>query len=135
MQFVDELLGEYMGRLPSDATLVVVSDHGFDFWGCEHDNSPAGVLIVRGPAIQSGVFDNASLYDVAPTLLHVLGLPVADDMEGAPLPIARSGGELDREPTRVASHGRPSRPLAAERPNAESLEKHEEYLRALGYVN
>jgi hypothetical protein len=135
MRLLDEQLGDYLRRLPEDATFMVVSDHGFDFRGYEHDNSPPGVLIVRGPAIRPGLIEDASLYDVAPTVLHILGLPVADDMQRAPLRIAAPGSILDREPTRVATHGTATTPLTGTAPSEDSLREQEEYLKALGYVN
>ena len=135
MDFVDTLLGEYMRVLPQDATLVVVSDHGFDFRGYEHDNSPAGVLIVRGPEIRPGVFSGASLYDVAPTLLQLLEIPAAQDMDGAPLSIGRKGVAFNRELARVSTYGPAAEPLETGQTGEEELREHEEYLRALGYVN
>jgi hypothetical protein len=135
LRFLDTVLGEVMRRIPADATLLVVSDHGFDFRGYEHDNAPPGVFIARSPAIDPGLLEGASVYDVAPTILHVLGLPVADDMVGAPLAIARTGSPLDRAPTRVGSHGPAATPLAPGRTAADAAREHEEYLKALGYVN
>jgi predicted AlkP superfamily phosphohydrolase/phosphomutase len=135
MRFIDTLLGEYMRVLPRDATLVVVSDHGFDFRGYEHDNSPAGVMIVRGSEIRPGVFTGASLYDVAPTLLQLLGIPAAHDMDGAPLSIGREGAAFNRELARVSTYGSAAEPLEMGQTNEEKLKEHEEYLRALGYVN
>ena len=66
MRFLDRQLGELMRRLPEDSTLVVVSDHGFDFRGYEHDNAPAGVIIIRGPDVRPGIITGASLIDVTP---------------------------------------------------------------------
>jgi predicted AlkP superfamily phosphohydrolase/phosphomutase len=44
---------------------------------------PEGILIAAGPGIRSGVvFPEASIMDVAPTLLHSLGLQVPEDFEG-----------------------------------------------------
>jgi hypothetical protein len=134
MRFLDDQLGEYMRRLPEDSTLVVVSDHGFDFRGYEHDNAPPGVLIVRGPDVQPGIVSGARLVDVAPTLLHLLGLPVADDMQGRALSIGRPGSLLAREPIFVASHGPAGQPIDIEQMATEDASEHESYLRALGYV-
>lgn len=47
---------------------------------------PHGILIMAGPAVRSkGTIQGASLVDMAPTLLHLLGLPVPDDMDGTVL--------------------------------------------------
>jgi hypothetical protein len=48
-----------------------------------HDGAPDGVLLVVGEGIRPGATPaRASVLDVAPTLLYLLGLPVARDMEG-----------------------------------------------------
>ena len=42
-----------------------------------------GVLIGYGPNIEQGVeIRDAKIHDIAPTVLHMLGLPVPDDMDG-----------------------------------------------------
>ncbi len=135
MRFLDRMIGDVRARLPADAWLAIVSDHGFDFRGYEHDNSPPGVIILRGPGIAPGPLVGASVFDVAPTLLHWLGLPIADDMPGGVLAVAEPGGPLDRVPLRVATHGPATPPLGSGKSGAEALRRHEEYLRSLGYVN
>jgi predicted AlkP superfamily phosphohydrolase/phosphomutase len=48
-----------------------------------HAGAPDGVLLVAGGGIRPGSSAvHASVLDVAPTLLYLLGLPVARDMEG-----------------------------------------------------
>lgn len=132
---LDQILGDVLARASEQATIAIVSDHGFGFLGYEHDNGPPGVVMVRGPGVRPGLVEGADVYDVTPTLLHVLRLPVADDMKGGVLPIARAGGPLDRQPARVASHGASaSRSAHATGSDPEALERQKEYLRALGYV-
>ncbi|MBV7329268.1 alkaline phosphatase family protein [Chloroflexi bacterium TSY] len=41
-----------------------------------------GIFLAYGPFIQSGEYEPASIIDVTPTLLHLLGLPIPDDMDG-----------------------------------------------------
>ncbi len=135
MSFLDEIVGDVLSRLPPEATLVLVSDHGFDFRGYEHDNGPPGVVVVRGPGLRSGPIEHASIYDVTPTLLHLLDLPVGKDMVGRPLELALPGGPRDRPVAWVASHGPALPSLAAGTPDPEDVRAHQEYLRALGYVN
>lgn len=135
-QFLDEILGDVLSRVHPEASIVIVSDHGFGFRGYEHDNGPPGVLIVRGPGVRPGPFTGATVADVTPTMLDILGLAVADDMQGRSLPIAESGGALGRAEGRVASYGpSASRDAQAQESDAEALRRHREYLRALGYVN
>jgi predicted AlkP superfamily phosphohydrolase/phosphomutase len=48
-----------------------------------HAGAPDGVLLLAGEGIRPGAgAAHASVLDVAPTLLYLLGLPVARDMEG-----------------------------------------------------
>ena len=45
-----------------------------------------GIFMAYGPAIKAGVeLQDARIYDVAPTVLHMLGMPVPDDMDGGVL--------------------------------------------------
>ena len=86
------------GLGPGDL-LVVVSAHGLQptpLWqrllgvlsgttvsDASHAGAPDGVFLAAGAGIRPGSTPaHASLLDVAPTLLYLMGLPVARDMEG-----------------------------------------------------
>jgi hypothetical protein len=83
---------------PQDV-LVVISGHGLaptPLWrrlfgaltgtevgAASHEDAPPGVLVAVGGPLRPGAeLAGASLLDVAPTLLYLMGLPVARDMEG-----------------------------------------------------
>jgi len=52
-------------------------------FGPTGDHRMEGVLIASGPAFQPGATpENATLLDIAPTVLHILGVPVPADMDG-----------------------------------------------------
>jgi predicted AlkP superfamily phosphohydrolase/phosphomutase len=52
-------------------------------FGPTGDHRMEGVLIASGPAFQPGASpENATLLDIAPTVLHILGVPVPADMDG-----------------------------------------------------
>ena len=55
-----------------------------------------GCFLVHGPDIKQGVkITNAKIYDIAPTILHVFGLPIPRDMDGRVLKeIFEEGSEL-----------------------------------------
>ena len=98
-----------------------------------------GVLIAAGPGIRAGArIDEVSIVDVAPLLLHQLGLAVPDDMAGS-LPVEMFEPEaLEQRPPRRAPA---SAPIAEPDPiEADiALEPEEqaavfERLKALGYV-
>jgi len=93
-RYQDGIVGEIVARLPR-ATTIVLSDHGFSSGeGRPDDVKPfiegkpglwhdiTGIFIARGPGIGSGQAPPVTLYDIAPTLLYLLGLPVAEDMSG-----------------------------------------------------
>jgi len=45
-------------------------------------SSQRGIFIVSGPGIKEGFQIESNIVDVAPTILHVLGVPVPSDMDG-----------------------------------------------------
>jgi predicted AlkP superfamily phosphohydrolase/phosphomutase len=52
-------------------------------FGPTGDHRMEGILIASGPAFQPGASpENATLLDIAPTVLHILGVPVPADMDG-----------------------------------------------------
>ena len=49
----------------------------------QHFAQPNGILIASGPDIKPGdKTEAARLIDIAPTVLHMMGLPVPQDMDG-----------------------------------------------------
>jgi hypothetical protein len=97
-RFHDMLLGRLLEIAGPDATVIVVSGHGF------HSDAPRpppgrsdperavlrhrrfGVFCMKGPGVRRDErIYGASLLDVAPTVLSLLGLPKGDDMPGRPL--------------------------------------------------
>jgi len=49
--------------------------------GCQHDFN--GIFLAYGPEIIKGIeVKNVGIYDIAPTILNIFGLPVLDDMDG-----------------------------------------------------
>jgi predicted AlkP superfamily phosphohydrolase/phosphomutase len=52
-------------------------------FGPTGDHRMEGVLIASGPAIRAGASpEGANLLDIAPTILHLLGIPAPSDMDG-----------------------------------------------------
>jgi hypothetical protein len=133
--------------------LVVVSDHG---WareadgGYNHNEGPPGILILYGAGVcrpaasgepQPGgdrrgdgpacaPLRDPSIYDIAPTILERLHLPLSDELRGRPLVEAF---EDSRETFRVGRYGGPLHTVRAV-PSAIDPQL-EESLRALGYAD
>ena len=134
-RYEDELVGRLLREAGPEANVLVISDHGFERWGEGYDHkqsAPDGIFIARGPAFRQGLtLPEASVRDITPTVLHVLGLEVGRDMDGKVLEVAltttRAVRWVDTWETgaRAASGGQRS-PLD---------EKIREELRALGYIN
>jgi len=136
-RYVDSLLGELISDLPADTTLIVASDHGAEpslkSRPGKHGPNATGVLFILGPAAVAGKqLDSSNGYDVMPTILWLLGVPLASDLEGRVLSEAFDDDFIARTPVlRVETYGRrpTGEPLAS--PADETML---ESLRALGYI-
>ncbi len=96
--FLDLMLGRLVELAGEGTTVMVVSDHGFRSGADRPAGVPAagtieaagaewhreyGVLVMSGPGIRhDGRVYGATLLDVAPTVLHLFGQPVARDLPG-----------------------------------------------------
>ncbi len=121
---LDKVLGLILQHVDEKTTLLIISDHGIkplremeshlahrDHAGttpiiAKHDfedgDDVPGVFIAMGPGIKKGVRVMGlpmSVYDIAPTILHVYGLPTTDQMRGRALTeifeSTSPGGELN----------------------------------------
>ena len=93
-----------------------------------------GLLIMNGPGVRTGAqVEGAAIQDVAPTVLHTMGLPVPGDMDGRVLAAAFADGYLDAFPVQsMEAQDREVAPTAAygEEGEREILER----LKGLGYL-
>ncbi len=93
-RFHDLMLGRLVQLAGPDAHIMIVSDHGFES-GAHRPRGPVepakwhrpqGIFVLHGPGIRADErIEGATLLDIAPTVLTLLGLPVGEDMEGKPL--------------------------------------------------
>ncbi|HOW44604.1 MAG TPA: alkaline phosphatase family protein [Candidatus Aminicenantes bacterium] len=120
-----------------NAYLMVVSDHGFTLTskGYNHYGLPAGttppdgILMLAGPGVRGGRQVPATVYDVAPTILHLMGLPVGRDMDGRPLLAALAAPKPVRYTVYTRMKHQPGNK------DDERDRKRIEELKALGYIN
>jgi predicted AlkP superfamily phosphohydrolase/phosphomutase len=101
----------------------------------EHKGEPPGILVAAGPGIRKGAWlEKASVFEIAPTVLYMLGLPYGEDMAGRPLLEIFTEEHLAKHPPQaIPTYERsPWRP--AERPPSPADEETLERLRALGYI-
>jgi predicted AlkP superfamily phosphohydrolase/phosphomutase len=95
--YLGQFVGDIAQRLRPGEVLLVVSGYGMEpepVWrrvlgglgfgtSGTHAAAPDGFLMAVGDGIRPGaVLRDASVLDVAPTILYLMGLPVARDMEG-----------------------------------------------------
>jgi predicted AlkP superfamily phosphohydrolase/phosphomutase/Tfp pilus assembly protein PilF len=91
---VDRLIGEWLNVLPPDTTVIITSAYGFR-WGKDRPKTPPaggselqehrnpGVFIAYGPHVSSNRGNHTlSVFDIAPTVLTLLGLPQSTEMPG-----------------------------------------------------
>lgn len=135
----DAHLARLLEAAGPDTTVLLTSDHGWSYgepFG--HDHAPDGVLLLAGPGVASpgALATPADVYDVAPTLLALFGLPPAAEMPGEPLwaalaPDLRAAVQVDGPDSYGAFVPPPPRHRSSASPlQDETLER----LRELGYV-
>lgn len=138
----DAFLDELIRAVPEDTTIVVMSDHGAEPHpsedsprpGGHHSPDARGVLFIAGPGVRAKQkLTRASPYDVMPTILWLLGLPIAEDLEGRILTEAFDPSFADQIPViKTATYGaRESQAIAAPSDADEAML---ESLRTLGYI-
>ena len=139
---MDRAIAKYLDRLDARTLLLVCSDHGFAFFrgGYNHYNPamepPDGVLFLRGPGIRKGGrLTGPRLYDIAPTILHAMGQPTAEDMDGSVLRSAYEPAYLERHPVRtILTYEGAARPTGAGSSHKSDEEALDD-LRTLGYID
>jgi predicted AlkP superfamily phosphohydrolase/phosphomutase len=140
----DEVVGELLDHMDDDSTVIICSDHGFrgpfrsprglllGIWM----HRQTGVMIAAGPGIDHTTEPlEASVFDITPTILALLGEPVARDMDGFVLSeIINDDFEAAHPVTYVETYER--EPVAAgEAPETEAVDDAiREKLRSLGYI-
>jgi predicted AlkP superfamily phosphohydrolase/phosphomutase len=131
---MDALVGEIAGSLREGDLLVVVSDHGWRYDGTSHWRLPDAIFAMYGPSVRAGWSPgNTSIYDVAPTILYFLGLPVSRQMPGRVLDEAFKPEVNALLPkVMVASYGTRVRPVRVADPETDS--DYRSKLKSLGYV-
>jgi predicted AlkP superfamily phosphohydrolase/phosphomutase len=124
--------GGTMSILPSDTVVARrPQPRGHHRW--------EGIFIASGPGIRSGEsVEELSIVDVAPLLLHQLGLGVPEDMAGSVPEAIFNDGELERRPVLHVPAAPAPEPVSSIAANVEFEPEEQaalmERLRALGYV-
>lgn len=102
-RYMERILEAYMSAPGSENTyFFLLSDHGFSLHagGYDHyhippeDPAPSGIFLMAGPEVRHAKTTTMSVYDVAPTILYLFGLPSGSEMDGTPKTALL---DLDRE--------------------------------------
>jgi predicted AlkP superfamily phosphohydrolase/phosphomutase/tetratricopeptide (TPR) repeat protein len=145
--YQDEVLADILTIAGDDTLVVLCSDHGFKSAERRPDTPgradvgqaalwhlPFGVLVLHGASVQRGARPrDATIFDIAPTVLHALGIPLARDLPGHPIAEAFRSDPTPREPARVAKYDFVPVP-APSSASSDAAERIAE-LKALGYVS
>ncbi len=164
--YMDRALGQLLDEAGPNCRVIVISDHGMqpinlrasfdpddppnDVNSAHHLNAPPGVIIAAGPGIartrmpgplsdlsREQLTREATVLDVTPTVLTLMGIPVGEDMDGrVAYALIAPGFRAAHETTTVPSHDtsdwqRSHESLTGgEGPDAERVAQ----LEALGYI-
>jgi predicted AlkP superfamily phosphohydrolase/phosphomutase len=99
LALLDEWIGAAARSLEPSDILVVASGYGMEpvpLWrrllsglegeaplSASHEGAPDGFLLIAGEGVRPGAATKgATILDIAPTILYLMGLPVARDMDG-----------------------------------------------------
>jgi len=109
--WLDEQLGQLIEDASGALNIVLLSDHGHGpvFFGSrgksgDHLWGPDGILVMAGPQIQAVAAagePTPHVRDIAPTILYLLGLPVAENLPGRVLSEAIDAELLRRSPVQT----------------------------------
>jgi Type I phosphodiesterase / nucleotide pyrophosphatase len=124
---LDRLLGLTLASRANELLIVITEP------GRVTTSTGARMALVGGAVRSAGTVDGATT-DIAPTILHALGVPIARDLAGSPLTALFRPESLSRYPVRyVASYG-PPMPANAARAGQPLDQEMIDRLRSLGYV-
>ncbi|MEE2777824.1 MAG: alkaline phosphatase family protein [Acidobacteriota bacterium] len=137
----DAFLGELEERIDDDTIVMIVSDHGhvpcilhqhMQTW---HRHGPPGVVLMRGGPVKKGhTIADAHVFDVFPTVLHLLGLPVPEDGDGKVLTEALEPGATQVETIPSYDFLYERFAVTSSKGSAARNEAELERLRNLGYI-
>jgi predicted AlkP superfamily phosphohydrolase/phosphomutase len=96
-EFFDEQLGAMLEYADEDTAVIVLSDHGFVTGRREHARfgasktvsgvhsraAPPGIIVMAGAGVREKIsLVGATVYDVAPTVLELMGYEIPPEMRG-----------------------------------------------------
>ena len=130
--YIDRSVGALTDALGPDGSVTIISDHGMQPYGAKFDAAEVsqqkfsahhfrwspGVIIAAGSRIrrtpgrqapedltEDGLRPLGSIYDITPTILTWMRIPLGRDMDGRPLPrLAADNFDISNQPQTVSTH-------------------------------
>jgi tetratricopeptide (TPR) repeat protein len=145
-RYADQIVGDFIDALDTSATLLVLSDHGFELGALPEDPSKTrdmrrvseryhrleGILYLYGNRVKArSRIDQPKILDVAPTVLALAGLSPATDMPGR---VLGEAVDVPVGPRAVASYETGERVAAADKTDGAVDPAVLARLRSLGYL-
>ena len=142
-QFLDHQVAELIKGFDN---IIIISDHGmetipernFDHTAIrsgQHEESPDGIVIMKGPHLKKNIkLTEAHIFDIAPTILYLLGKEIDLNMDGEVLAEAISDKFLEKNEIKKKDYGKKN---ATDQSFYEEKEQQDvkERLKALGYLD
>ncbi len=148
--WMDEIVGRFLSRVKKDTSIIILSDHGFGPtgtlpWSGGHSKThpgapvaPDGILIMSGKNINQGaIIKEPRVIDIAPTILALMEIPVAQDMNGRVLIEALTPEFINEHPLSYVSSFEDRKEVEPIKTREETLPAKEELLekfKSLGYI-
>jgi hypothetical protein len=160
--YVDSIIGDILEMLPPETDVLVVSDHGMHAINenrvfnkddpplytnsAHHLDAPAGIIIAAGERFKSSDSGEINLeriptlggvLDLLPTILAMKGIPVGEDMDGAPIKDIIDPGWLEKSGiSYVPTHDTEKWLAGRNERIRDAIDQSErlEQLRSLGYI-
>ena len=126
-RFLNALTSEAIAHRQAQTTVLVVTEPGRLHQG-------PGYLAGIGPGLQSGTRAAGTVLDIAPTILHALGVPISRELDGHVLTALFRPEFLAQYPVRDTETYGVRRSNAAARSGAPLDQEMIDRLRSLGYV-
>jgi predicted AlkP superfamily phosphohydrolase/phosphomutase len=136
-EYCDRTLGEFMAKLDPRTVLVVCSDHGYGTLSPTlHSHKPNGLIAFFGEPVRKGFhLPGMSVTDVTPTILTLMGLPAAADMDGKPVTDFLKEPYLSRTPRETVATYEVKSPAPSRTPVVSPVDRELiKQLKALGYL-
>src|SRR5258705_3503179 len=137
--FTDRMIGSFLKEADKNTDVIVCSDHGFQGGATGvMAHKLDGMIFMMGPHVQKGGnISGATVLDVTPTILAMVGLPVARDMDGRPIPGGLDASLVKRteKETRLQTYETARAPGEAAEPVSSPVDQElRERIRSLGYI-